>query len=141
MNRFRYAKNRAYAAGGSGPMYPAAYTWIRNPTPVTTRIITADSGSRAYDQRTENAPPSAAGPIGIHSKRSWVNRGPAPGAPAPRPATAPTERRNDSRTTPQARRATARRDRKRAPNKPLITKPAAGRRGTSQRARSISSPA
>src|SRR5437763_9669452 len=44
--RFKYEKYRAYSASRSSCMYAIEYTWISDPMPVTTRIITAASGSR-----------------------------------------------------------------------------------------------
>src|SRR5439155_572327 len=121
---------------------------MRNPTPVTTRSITADSGSSRYDQRTVRSLPSSDCPIGIHSNRSWAKRGTWPaacssgvGASRCSSRTAPAETTNDRSTAAQAMRATARRDRKRAPRRPFTAKPARGRSGTSQRRCSITSPA
>src|SRR5438445_4288376 len=116
--------------------------------PVTIRIITAESGSRAYPQEIVRSAPSAVVPIGIHSKSVWVNRTGAPasvsagaGAKVWSSRTAPTEIANEARTAAQATSATIRRDRKRAPNRPFSRKPANGRSGMSQRSRSITSPA
>ena len=84
--------------------------------PVTTRIITAESGSREYPQRTVRSAPSGVVPIGIHSKRVWVNRAGDPasvsdgvGAKLCSSRTAPTEIANEARTAAQATSATARR--------------------------------
>src|SRR2546426_3043886 len=116
--------------------------------PVTTRIITAESGSREYPQRTVRSAPSAVVPIGIHSKSVWVNRAGDPasvsagvGAKLCSSRTAPTEIANEARTAAQATSATARRVKQRAPSRPFRRKPANGRSGISQRSRSIISPA
>ncbi len=81
MNRFRYAKYRQYPL--SCAMYPTLYTWIRNPTKVTTNSITADSGSSTNSHSTANFPaaprPVVKSPTGIHDARCSENCG------APRP--------------------------------------------------------
>ncbi len=55
-NMFMYAKNRAYAPRDSSCMYPVEYTWMRNPTPATTRIIIPERGSRRNPHGMENDP-------------------------------------------------------------------------------------
>src|SRR5512140_1381531 len=71
MNRVRDAKYRQYPL--SCAMYPTLYTWIRNPTKVTTNSITADSGSRTNSHSTVNLPavptPAVTSPTGIHDAR------------------------------------------------------------------------
>ena len=123
-------------------MYPTEYTWISNPTPVTTSSITADRGSSVKDQSTLSSLPSADRPIGIQEPSVRVTRcarasTAAPGEgvrlPTSRSATtAPSETRNDRRTAPQAITQTAFFGKKRAPRRPLRRKPATGNSGTVQ---------
>src|SRR5713101_6085098 len=133
-------------------MYPTEYTWIRNPTPVPTRPITAANGSSAYPHRTISSPPPGPGPITIQVYSvSVTRRAPAsttsPGCAAPTPSrcdsshTAPNDTRNDANTTPHPTAATARRGTYRDPSSPFTTNPMNGRRGISQSRWSIGSPA
>src|SRR5262245_39045547 len=125
-------------------MYPTAYTWIRNPTPVTTSSITADKGSSTYVQSTLSPPPSPSGPSTSHVHTVCVTRCAAastssPGSDAgsdPRPHTAPTDTTNDPSTVPQATTATARRD-SRHDRSPVTTNPAKGNSGTTHNRRII----
>src|SRR5437588_6553447 len=64
-NRLSWAKKRSYL--GSFRMYPMAYTWMRHPTPETTRAITIDSGSIRRSTSTLNEP------TWIHDHRSRSN--------------------------------------------------------------------
>src|SRR5262245_65974327 len=54
--RLRYEKYRAYSLSVSSCMYAVEYTWMSVPMPVTTRIITADSGSSRNASGTEKVP-------------------------------------------------------------------------------------
>src|SRR5262245_26829403 len=114
-------------------MYPVEYTWMRKPTPVTTRIITAESGSSASAKGAANVPPPEA-VAGNHSQRFATKRGSAIPASS---RTAPAATRNESPTAPQAITPTAAFGRRR-PISPQIRKPARGSSGTSGSAFSIS---
>src|SRR5512135_3221140 len=71
MKRFRYEKYRKYPL--SCAMYPTLYTWIRNPTKVTTNSMTAESGSRTNSHSGEKSPavpmPVTKSPTGSHGAR------------------------------------------------------------------------
>src|SRR5262245_63194589 len=67
-NRFRYVKKRAYPS--SPCMYPIEYTWMRKPTPVTTRSITAVNWSTCAPTATLK------GPAFIHGNSSPLHVSP-----------------------------------------------------------------
>src|SRR3954452_11408252 len=54
--RFKYEKYRAYSASVSSCMYAVEYTWIREPIPVITRIITEARGSSSSCSLTDRSP-------------------------------------------------------------------------------------
>src|SRR5262245_49006148 len=113
-------------------MYPVAYTWIRNPTPVTTRIITADSASSENPHVISSASPcDPTPPSGSHVPSASVVKCRSSEGSDASPRTAPAERRNASSTAPHAIHPTARFER-RTPTIPLIADPAIGSSGISQ---------
>src|SRR5262245_28238008 len=104
---------------------------MRNPIPVTTRSITADSGSRTYDQSmvSPGAPPAGAGPISIQVQAVCDTRWSGADDSA---VTAPSDTRNAASTVPHAMTPTIRFD-SRAHRSPHTTNPANGSSGMSQR--------
>src|SRR5262245_36371490 len=107
---------------------------MRNPIPVTTRIMMEDNGSRRNAQFTEKraSGPSAvcAGPASIQLYSVTVcDR--CSGSNCKSWNTAPAEKMNDSKTAPAAIVPMAFFDR-RLPRRPLMTKPIAGKSGISQ---------
>jgi hypothetical protein len=113
-------------------MYPMLNTWINDPTPVTTRSMTADNGS------TWNAASMRSVPTGIHSHRRSTY-GPLWAASAP---TTPAATPNAANRTPvptidTSRLAVGRHN----ASAPFTRNPASGSAGTSHtrpRVRSIS---
>src|SRR5882672_8887250 len=131
-------------------MYAVEYTWIRNPTPVTTRIITADSGSsvRTHGTDSDRAPPPSS-PPGIHSPTvssallaSSFTFSPDPSSPSydlrfvAMSCTAAIEHSNANNTVPHPTKVTNLFP-SRAPNNPFSANPANGSTGMSQRSVSI----
>src|SRR5262245_61979081 len=112
---------------------------MRNPIPVTTRSITADSGSRTYDQSmvSPGSPPAGAGPISIQVQAVCDTRWSGADDSA---VTAPSDTRNAASTVPHAMTPTTRFD-SRAARSPHTTNPANGSSGMSQSRSVIASPA
>src|SRR5215510_1042064 len=120
-NRFRYEKYRAYSLSVSSCMYAVEYTWMSDPMPVTTRIITADRGSSRNASGTEKVPDVN------HVNARWTRTRLSGSIPTSL-TTAATEMANDISIAPQAI----------APDAPLLrrrlklafsTKPTSGRSG------------
>ena len=51
-------------------MYPAEYTWMSVPTPVTTSSITPDSGSSTYHMRIISP---VCGPVGARNQSHGIH--------------------------------------------------------------------
>src|SRR6476619_4400599 len=103
--------------------------WMSEPMPVTTRIITADSGSSLNDSETAKSPER------IHVYASFTIARESSGRPTRR-ATAATETANDASMTAHAMPPDTLLDSRR-PKLALTTKPRSGRSGISS---SIASP-
>src|SRR3990170_1604119 len=112
-------------------MYPIAYAWMRNPTPVTTRIITVDKASTRRSAATLKSPTVIQSNSGRTKTRSSA-------ASPRRPASARRAKTNEAPTVADPRMPAHLP--KRLPKNRLITAPASGSAGTSQIRRSIASP-
>ena len=141
----------AVAAGEVAVGLAILIAFFRNkPTPVTTRIITAESGSRVKAQFTPK-PPELPGSIQEPSVNSTLRPSGSTSTYAGCPSayesspiascsTQAVESKNARNTTPHAMVETMRSERIRTPTKPLIAAPAKGSNGMRNRTLSISSP-
>src|SRR5262249_55416760 len=120
-NRFRYEKYRAYSLSASSCMYAVEYTWMSDPIPVTTRIITADSGSSRNASATEKSPEVS------HVNARWTRTRLSGSIPTSL-TTAATEMANDISMAPHAIAPAALLLRRR-PKLAFSTKPMSGRSG------------